>query len=519
MLIPMILLVHPPVAKPCEPPPGIARLASALKANGVSCEVLDASLEGLLYLMGEARPGGDRWTNRSVTHLEDHLTALRSWPVYGRPDAYRRAVSDLNRLLAVAGLPYGVAVSLGNCLHADRSPVRRTDLTWAAEHPEANPFYGYFGPRLRGLLSKQTADWVGFSVNFLSQALCAWAMMGFLRREFPGIRIVVGGGLITSWMRGALRDKGWGGVVDAWVAGPGEDALLELLGVRSGPKTCPPDFTPFRKKAYLAPGFILPYSASSGCHWNRCAFCPEKSEGNPYRPVSPEKAIEDLENLCAANRPALVHLLDNALSPALLKRLAIRGLPRSWYGFARLTSPLDDLDFCIALRRGGCVMLKVGLESGDQGVLDALDKGIRLETASRILANLERAGIAAYVYLLFGTPAEGPVEAQRTLNFVAARHAAITFLNVAIFNLPLHSPQAKALETIPFYDGDLSLYGRFHHPSGWHRGEVRRFLDHSFRRHPDVAAILRRDPPVFTSNHAPLLCLARERSERMGNAS
>lgn len=164
-------------------------------------------------------------------------------------------------------------------------------------------------------------------------------------------------------------------------------------------------------------------------------------------------------------------------------------------------------------------MLKVGLESGDQGVLDALDKGIRLETASRILANLERAGIAAYVYLLFGTPAEGPVEAQRTLNFVAARHAAITFLNVAIFNLPLHSPQAKALETIPFYDGDLSLYGRFHHPSGWHRGEVRRFLDHSFRRHPDVAAILRRDPPVFTSNHAPLLCLARERSERMGNAS
>jgi len=62
----------------------------------------------------------------------------------------------------------------------------------------------------------------------------------------------------------------------------------------------------------------------------------------------------------------------------------------------------------------------------------------------------------------------------------------------------------------PFYDGDLSLYGSFRHPSGWHRGEVRRFLDKTFRRHPDVAAILRRDPPMFTSNHAPLLSLARK---------
>jgi len=164
-------------------------------------------------------------------------------------------------------------------------------------------------------------------------------------------------------------------------------------------------------------------------------------------------------------------------------------------------------------------MLKLGLESGDQGVLDALDKGIRLETAERVLANLRAAGIVSYVYLLLGTPVEGPVEAQRTLNFVAAHHSAITFLNVAIFNLPLQSPEAAALKTDQFYDGDLSLYGRFRHPLGWHRGKVRRFLDKTFCRHPDVAAILRRDPPVFTSNHAPLLCLARERSERMGNAS
>jgi hypothetical protein len=32
---------------------------------------------------------------------------------------------------------------------------------------------------------------------------------------------------------------------------------------------------------------------------------------------------------------------------------------------------------------------------------------------------------------------------------------------------------------------------------------VRRFLDREWKRHPLIAPILRRDPPIFTSNHAP----------------
>jgi hypothetical protein len=40
----------PPVAKPCEPPAGIARLAGALQAGGVDCRVYDASLDGMLNL-------------------------------------------------------------------------------------------------------------------------------------------------------------------------------------------------------------------------------------------------------------------------------------------------------------------------------------------------------------------------------------------------------------------------------------------------------------------------------------
>ena len=151
-------------------------------------------------------------------------------------------------------------------------------------------------------------------------------------------------------------------------------------------------------------------------------------------------------------------------------------------------------------------MLKLGIESGDQAVLDRLHKGIELEMAGLILENLRAAGIGVYGYLLFGTPAEDLESARRTLAFVQQQHAALTFLNLAVFNMPLFGDEVADYETELFYEGDLSLYTGFKHPKGWGRGEVRRFLRQEFSRPPEIAAIIRRDPPVFTSNHAALFC-------------
>jgi hypothetical protein len=92
------------------------------------------------------------------------------------------------------------------------------------------------------------------------------------------------------------------------------------------------------------------------------------------------------------------------------------------------------------------------------------------------------------------------------LEFTAAHHHEISFLNLAIFNLPLYSAESRGLEVHDFYAGDLSLYGNFVHPRGWQRPEVRRFLDQEFKRHPQISVIIKRDPPIFTSNHAPFFC-------------
>ncbi len=478
-------------------------LSGALTAHNVAHTLLDANLEGMLGLLNKSFTPADTWTRRACRNLSRNLGSLHSCQTYQDIDTYKRVVLDINRLLTMAGGD-GVRISLADYIDTGLSPVKSQDLLYAAEHPAENPFYAYFRKRLPAIIRRDKTTVAGLSLNYLSQALTTFAMIGFLKQEFPDVTIILGGSLVTSWMSANHREGLFHGLVDHCVAGPGEYQLLALLHKK-------PDLemhlTPFYDslpiKDYLAPGLILPYRSSIGCYWGKCSFCPETAAGTAYVPIPPTRAAIDLRNLVAQMRPALIHIVDSAVSPALMQAISAQPPGAAWYGFARITPHLADPAFCMALKRSGCVMLKLGLESGDQGVLRALHKGIDLATAAAALRNLRDAGIAAYVYLLFGTPAEARIEAQHTLDFVADHAKEIRFMNIAIFNLPVNSPVAACLETAGFYEGDLSLYTDFRHPHGWSRRSIREFLDTEFRRHPAIRPILKNHPPLFTSNHAP----------------
>ena len=226
-----MILIYPPVAKPCEPPAGIAKLCGALNHHGIKYRVLDANLEGLLSLLKTPPVSSDTWTYRASRHLSRHLASLNGWDAYQDDGRYRRAIKDLNRLLEMTARSSRVRLGLANYQHEELSPARSTDLIRAAENPEDNPFYPYFKKRLTELLKKEQPSMIGFSLNYLSQALCTFAMIGFLKREWTGIKLVLGGGLVTSWMRRPHWQNPFKGLVDHLVAGPGEAPLLSLMGV------------------------------------------------------------------------------------------------------------------------------------------------------------------------------------------------------------------------------------------------------------------------------------------------
>lgn len=506
---PKIILIHPPVAKCPEPPAGIARLSACLTENQIAHDVIDANLESILFLLRDEagkHAGADRWTTRARKNMDSNLAAIRDISTYQNQSRYQKAVMDIHRLLNAAGKSLNIELSLADYQDKNLSPVKSVDLLSAAEKPQSNPFYPYFQSRLARALEDHPA-FIGFSINYLSQALCAFAMIGFIKRMNPSQKIILGGSLITSWMKLGVRQNTFGGLADEIVEGAGEKRLLELCGVENSPGGPSTAYDNFPIDQYLSPGRVLPFSASRGCYWRHCAFCPEKAEGNAYRPLEVSQVTGELQKLTARMNPALIHLLDSSISPSLLDALARKPPGAPWYGFVRVTHHLADEDFCLTLKQSGCVMLKLGLESGDQNVLDRLHKGIDLEIASAVLKNLKKAGIATYCYFLFGTPPENAESAHKTMDFVVRHRDQIDFLNLAIFNLPARSVEARTLATRDFYHGDLSLYRNFEHPLGWHRPAVRSFLEKTFKKHPAIAHIVKRTPDFFTSNHAPFFVL------------
>ncbi|MCA1794401.1 MAG: radical SAM protein, partial [Desulfobacteraceae bacterium] len=318
-------------------------------------------------------------------------------------------------------------------------------------------------------------------------------------------KLVMGGGLVSSWMSRPDFTNPFAGLIDVMIPGEGEIPLLELLGKPGTTKQhYVPDYGFAAAHDYLAPAKILPFRSTIGCYWRKCRFCPEKAETRPYSTRRASVVLDDVMEVVERFHPDTIHFIDNAMTPAFYRALAAFGndIPFTWYGFVRFEKELGSKDFCLQLQRSGCGMLKLGLESGDQAVLDSMHKGTDLTLVSRILKNLSQAGIFTYVYLLFGTSFEDKASACKTLDFTRHHQEYIDYLNLAVFNLPRFSQDANDLETREFYHGDLSLYLNFIHPAGWDRKQVKQFLDKTFKKQLAIGSRFRKNPAFFSSNHA-----------------
>ncbi|WDP88858.1 MAG: radical SAM protein [Desulfobacter sp.] len=500
-----MLLIFPPVAKPCEPPAGVALLSAALKSQGLDCRVYDANADGLLYLINSVteEQAQDSWTRRALKHRNSIIRDLKDPGLYTNVDRYHQRVYDLNRLLTMSYDQTRFRITLSDYSDNRLSSVDSNDLLRSAADHRENPFYPFFEEKIRPQIEDWDHPWVGISMCYLNQALVSFALAGWIRENFPDKKLVMGGGLISSWMSRPGFDNPFSGLFDKIIRGEGESPLLELLG-RPGitKKHYVPDYGFAENHDYLAPGKILPFRASIGCYWSKCRFCPEKAETRPYSAQRSCQTMADLDAMARAHSPEVVHFIDNAVTPALLRAMSRRTFPFKWYGFVRFEKDFADPEFCRNLKRSGCEMLKLGLESGDQDVLEQMNKGTDLELVSRTLANLKEAGILTFVYILLGTSFEDEGAARHTLDYVKQHKDNIDYLNLAVFNLPKFSEDAQGLDTQEFYHGDLSLYLNFNHPKGWDRRHVKAFIDKEFKKELGVGSRFRKNPAFFSSNHA-----------------
>jgi anaerobic magnesium-protoporphyrin IX monomethyl ester cyclase len=91
------------------------------------------------------------------------------------------------------------------------------------------------------------------------------------------------------------------------------------------------------------------------------------------------------------------------------------GIPFKCLSRADLLTRPGEVD---ALKRAGAQVVWMGAESGSQKILDAMDKGTRVEQIPEAARRLKEAGIQAGFFLQFGYPGETRADIEQTLQLV-----------------------------------------------------------------------------------------------------
>lgn len=160
---------------------------------------------------------------------------------------------------------------------------------------------------------------------------------------------------------------------------------------------------------------------SRGCP-NQCTFCDRSIFGNYLRGYSPEYVLKILKILVYRYR--IKHILFDDDTFTILKdrlericRLMIKEkIDLTWTCLARV----DTVDERILklMKKAGCWQVLYGIESGNQEVLDKLQKGITVEKIKKALNMTHEAGIRSKGFFILGTPFETKITAKQTIEFM-----------------------------------------------------------------------------------------------------
>jgi radical SAM superfamily enzyme YgiQ (UPF0313 family) len=199
--------------------------------------------------------------------------------------------------------------------------------------------------------------------------------------------------------------------------------------------------------------FSMNLVTTRGCPY-RCNWCAKPIWGQRYNVRSPEHVVDELAWLERRYAPDHVWFADDilGLKPGWLPRFAdlieASGLRLRFKSLSRadLLMRPGEVD---ALRRAGAETVWIGAESGSQRILDAMEKGVRVEEIVEACRRLQDAGIRVGFFLQFGYPGEERRDIARTLALV--RRAGPDDIGVSV-SYPL--PGTKFYETVKAGLGD-----------------------------------------------------------------
>ena len=263
--------------------------------------------------------------------------------------------------------------------------------------------------RLKAAMEEVKPSVVGVTCPFPGTLVAAFKIARFIKRRYPGVRLVLGGGYVSTELR-EMTDRRPYKYFDEFQLDEGYAPFAKLLGDR---KASAADVPPFVKPDYEGidwgeyfdvaetDNFVtnlwncgkwVKLVMARGCYWRKCAFCDVKL---PYigcfkMPKAAEivDAMEEFFGSGAAPLLSGVHFVDEAMPPALVSSMCDEILRRklevAWWGNIRFDNAFTPA-LAKKMARAGCIAVTGGLECANDRLLKLMNKGITCASAEKVL--------------------------------------------------------------------------------------------------------------------------------------
>ncbi|MCI0750817.1 MAG: B12-binding domain-containing radical SAM protein, partial [Flammeovirgaceae bacterium] len=168
--------------------------------------------------------------------------------------------------------------------------------------------------------------------------------------------------------------------------------------------------------------FYLNVATTRGCPF-KCNWCAKPIYGNRYNSRSPQSVTAELAYLNHKFNAQYFWMCDDifGLKPGWVmefrKQLELRGLKIKYKIQTRADLLLEE-DTIETLVASGLDEAWLGAESGSQSILDAMDKGIRVEQIYQATHLLKSRGVKVGLFIQFGYLGETAKDVRKTIRMV-----------------------------------------------------------------------------------------------------
>lgn len=161
---------------------------------------------------------------------------------------------------------------------------------------------------------------------------------------------------------------------------------------------------------------------SRGCPYT-CDFCVAPvHQGHKFRERSATAIVDEMAHMSRAHGVKFFYLWGDTVTlnvksfSAICEEIISRGLDVQWFGNARADN-LQDPAFTARLRKSGCWMLALGIETESDETRKDMMKRLEGEKIRIALTNMRQAGIKSFGFFILGYPGEDAKALDRTIDY------------------------------------------------------------------------------------------------------